>query len=141
MIEEDWNIPSEIEDCEPTANELDNIYQLLDQGGMIELKWKCPGKRAPSPMKKDEIKMMDTPEQEAKLVKEMEFDFRDDVTTPQNIRQRQTPKASAKKKTNFDIVINQMRKHGRLLVTAGTVNAPNTGSGSANVGGQAQTGT
>lgn len=119
-MEEDWCIPSEIEDCEPTAEELDSIYNLLERGGMIELKWKCPGKRrAPSPhQKKEEVKLTETPEQKAKLVKEKEFDFSDEVSLPQIRQKQQTPKTNAKKKTNFDVVINQMRKHGRLS-TAG----------------------
>lgn len=56
------------------------------------------------------------------MVKEMEFDFMDDVTLPQIRHRQQTPKSTMKKKTNFDGVINQMRKHGRL--TTGTTGSP-----------------
>lgn len=97
----------------------------------MELKWKCPGKRAPSPIRKEEVKPVETPEQKAKMVKEMEFDFMDDISLPQ-IRHRQpAPKVTMKqKKTNFDGIINQMKKHGRLTATAGA--SPQGGAPNAN---------
>ncbi|XP_063710020.1 uncharacterized protein LOC134838421 [Culicoides brevitarsis] len=117
MGDEDFCI-TELEDCEPSPEELDNIYALLDKGGMIELKWKCPGKRAPSPIRKEETKPVETPEQKAKAAKEMEFDFMDDVALPTMRQRTQTPKSTTKTKktTNFAGVLDQMKKHGRLSV-------------------------
>lgn len=117
MSDEDFCI-TEQEDCEPTPEELDAIYTLLDKGGSIELKWKCPGKRAPSPIRKEEVKPVETPEQKAKAAKEMEFDFMDDNqgNALPTMRQRtQTPKSTTKKKTtNLAGLLDQMKKHGRL---------------------------
>lgn len=96
----------------------------------MELKWTCPGKRAPSPARKEEIKSIETPEQKAKMAKEMEFDFMDDLPVPTIRHRQQTPKSVMKKKTNFDGVINQMRKHGRLSATnPGQNNANTSGTG------------
>lgn len=116
MGDEDFCI-TELDDCEPTPEELDAIYTLLDKGGFIDLKWKCPGKRAPSPIRKEETKPVETPEQKAKAAKEMEFDFMDDVSLPTMRQRTQTPKTGPKKKTtNFAGVLDQMKKHGRLSV-------------------------
>lgn len=122
MGDEDFCI-TELEDCEPTPEELDAIYTLLEKGGSIDLKWKCPGKRAPSPIRKEEAKPVETPEQKAKAAKEMEFDFMDDVSLPTMRQRTQTPKSGTKKKTtNFAGVLDQMKKHGRLSVN----NIPST---------------
>lgn len=124
MGEEEFCI-NELDDCEPSPEELDAIYTLLDKGGMIELNWKCSGKRAPSPIRKEESKPIETTEQNVKSSREMEFDFMDDVALPQMRQRNQTPKSTTKKKTttNFAGVIDQLRKHGRL-----STNPPGTPS-------------
>lgn len=47
----DWNIPcvGENEEFEPTPAELDAMYHKLAKGETIDLTWKCPGRRAPTP--------------------------------------------------------------------------------------------
>lgn len=50
---DDWSIPcmaNENEDLEPPPEELESMYQLLESGGMLELQWKCAGRRQPSPV-------------------------------------------------------------------------------------------
>uniref|UniRef100_A0A336M451 CSON010314 protein n=1 Tax=Culicoides sonorensis TaxID=179676 RepID=A0A336M451_CULSO len=128
MGEEEFCI-TELEDCEPTPEELDAIYTTLDKGGFIELQWKCPGKRAPSPIRKEEVKPIETPEQKAKAAKEMEFDFMDDVALPTMRQRTQTPKTGNKKKTtNFAGVLDQMKKHGRFSVNNTPTSTPTASS-------------
>lgn len=49
---EDWNIPCQAdnEELEPSPDELDLMYQRLNAGEPIELFWKCPGRRALTPV-------------------------------------------------------------------------------------------
>lgn len=37
------------EELEPTVEELDALYKKLEGGETIELSWKCPGRRLPTP--------------------------------------------------------------------------------------------
>lgn len=48
---EDWSFPClpDNEEFEPTADELDVMYQRLNAGEKIEIEWKCPGRRQPTP--------------------------------------------------------------------------------------------
>lgn len=34
---------------EPSPEEIDQLYTILDNGDLPEITWKCPGYRAPSP--------------------------------------------------------------------------------------------
>ncbi|XP_058116856.1 uncharacterized protein LOC131288233 [Anopheles ziemanni] len=119
MSEDDnWSVNCiETTDWMPSPDELDTAYSALENGTyVLELNWKCPGRRAPSPAKKDEPKVADNVDKEAAM-KNKEFDFMDDVALPQmRVRgQNSGPKGSAKKKTtNFAGVLDQMKKHGRL---------------------------
>lgn len=49
---EDWSYPclAENEELEPTPDELDIMYQKLSAGESMELTWKCPGRRLPTPV-------------------------------------------------------------------------------------------
>lgn len=38
------------EEVEPTPEELDKLYQKLENGESFELSWKCPGRRLPTPV-------------------------------------------------------------------------------------------
>lgn len=119
MSEDDnWSVNCiETNDWMPSPEELETAYSALENGTyVLELNWKCPGRRAPSPAKKDEPKVADNVDKEAAM-KNKEFDFMDDVALPQmRVRgQNSGPKGSAKKKTtNFAGILDQMKKHGRL---------------------------
>lgn len=39
---------------EPSPEEIDRLYSILDKGELPELNWKCPGYRSPSPEFKNE---------------------------------------------------------------------------------------
>lgn len=63
---EDWSIPcfpSE-EDLEPSAEELESMYQQIESGKIIKLQWKCPERRQPSPVSSTETEVADAPEKE-----------------------------------------------------------------------------
>lgn len=48
---DDWSIPclGPNEELEPSPEELDKMYQRLEAGDLLELNWKCPGRRLPTP--------------------------------------------------------------------------------------------
>ncbi|XP_055547918.1 uncharacterized protein LOC129731718 [Wyeomyia smithii] len=148
--DDNWSMQCcELDDLIPTPEELESGYIALENGTFpLELNWKCPGRRPPSPVQKDEPKVAEVVEKETPT-KNKEFDFMDDVALPQmRVRtQNSGPKGSAKKKTtNFAGVLDQMKKHGRLTplkdgATAGTGAAAGaTSSGaSSTTGGSATT--
>ncbi|XP_053696337.1 uncharacterized protein LOC128743733 [Sabethes cyaneus] len=137
--DDNWSMQCcELDDLIPAPEELESGYVALENGTYpLELNWKCPGRRPPSPVQKDEPKPAEIVEKE-QPTKNKEFDFMDDVALPQmRVRtQNSGPKGSAKKKTtNFAGVLDQMKKHGRLTplkdgAAGGTGNvAATTGSG------------
>lgn len=61
-ILENWCIPCVADDNEfiPAAEELDALYKRLEAGELLELSWKCPGRRLPSPATKDDSETVET---------------------------------------------------------------------------------
>uniref|UniRef100_A0A1B0DGQ5 PAXIP1-associated glutamate-rich protein 1 n=1 Tax=Phlebotomus papatasi TaxID=29031 RepID=A0A1B0DGQ5_PHLPP len=113
------------DDWEPTPEELEAAYVQLEKGAMLELEWKCPGRRKlPSPtLAEDNPPISDQTDKEASGNTQFnkEFDFMDETpltTTQMRVR---TPNATPKKKktTNFAGVLDTMKKHGRFLPTPG----------------------
>lgn len=49
---ENWSIPclADTDELEPSPDELDAMYHKLNAGETIELYWKCPGRRPPTPI-------------------------------------------------------------------------------------------
>lgn len=49
---DNWRFPclADDEELEPTPDELDAMYHKLNAGETIELTWKCPGRRLPTPV-------------------------------------------------------------------------------------------
>lgn len=47
----DWSVPclGPNEELEPSVDELDKMYLRLEAGELLELNWKCPGRRLPTP--------------------------------------------------------------------------------------------
>ena len=64
---ETWCIPSlgENEKLEPPPEELEAMYRILESGGSLELSWKSPGRRAPSPIVKVEAQVSESANEEA----------------------------------------------------------------------------
>lgn len=67
MESANWSIPciADGEDLEPSAEELEAMYQKLESGSMLDLQWKCPGRRTvPTPPSAVEVEVPVTPEKE-----------------------------------------------------------------------------
>ncbi|KAJ6632811.1 hypothetical protein Bhyg_16351 [Pseudolycoriella hygida] len=115
MESSNWSIPciADDEELEPSAEDLEAMYQKLENGSLLDLQWKCPGRRrAPTPPTAVEAEVPAAPEKEI-VSKNKEFDFMEEVAKPaMRVRPNTTPKTSAKKKTaNFAGVLDAMKKH------------------------------
>jgi len=100
---------------EPSAEEVDRLYTVLEKGELPEITWKCIGYRSPSP------EVTDKPDEDANYKPtedKSDFDFLDEASSPTlKIRKdgEDALKGSAKKKvTSLDGVINNMRRHKLL---------------------------
>ncbi|KAK9885784.1 hypothetical protein WA026_013653 [Henosepilachna vigintioctopunctata] len=120
-MSEDWNIECSDDEFkgikgtwEPPAETIDRLYNILDKGEILELKWKCPGYRMPSP----EIKEQNEDNHSEEVDNKSDFDFMDEMGAPKlKIRNKgeESLKGSAKKKTtSLDGVLNNMRRHNLL---------------------------
>lgn len=51
----EWCIPCLVdnEELEPSPEELDSLYQQIEAKEILELSWKCPGRRLPTPIGKN----------------------------------------------------------------------------------------
>ncbi|XP_058451400.1 uncharacterized protein LOC131430426 [Malaya genurostris] len=135
--DENWSMQCcEMDSLVPTPEELDSMYVALENGTFpFELNWKCPGRRPPSPVQKDEPKVAEVVEKDTPT-KNKEFDFMDDVALPQmRVRtQNSGPKGSAKKKTsNFAGVLDQIKKRLPPL-KEGSTGTGSSGSGGPSTG-------
>ncbi|XP_037938204.1 uncharacterized protein LOC119671576 [Teleopsis dalmanni] len=103
---------SEAEDCIPSAEELESYYLLLESGSIPELQWKSPGRRPLSPENVKEEPSRVTTEIEVQEPVKNDFDFSDDISTPQmRVRnQNSTPKSAKKKTANFAGVMEVLKK-------------------------------
>lgn len=125
---DDWDLPCSDDELSkagvfigkswmPDPVELEELYKSIDRTGTLNLEWKCPGRRAPSPVperKENQPEMPMSPIREEKS----DFDFMDEVS---NLRLRvrrdgeDTLRGSAKKKTtSFDGILSNMIRHKRL---------------------------
>ncbi|XP_023302415.2 uncharacterized protein LOC111684473 [Lucilia cuprina] len=104
------------DDFYPSAEELENYYNMLENGTILELEWQCPGRRPPSPDcsssgSKEQTNSTDITETQEPL-KSNDFDFSDDVAQPQmRVRsQNSTPKSVKKITANFAGVMEALKK-------------------------------
>ncbi|XP_071093498.1 uncharacterized protein [Haliotis cracherodii] len=109
----------------PDAKDILAMFEKLDKDKMLELRWKCPGRRAPSPEKGsadydvgDEEDMYsddDSKEEEIKAPEISEFDFDDFGSeasakpTPRRTPGSKTTPRSQKKVASMDNVLNKIR--------------------------------
>jgi len=92
------------------------IEDLERSNRVLELEWRCPGRREPSPV------TVNNHQQDLlndfKPKEKSDFDFMDEMSSPRLPVRRAgeaTPKGSAKKKTaSFNKVLNTMLRHRRL---------------------------
>uniref|UniRef100_A0A0A1X3Q0 Katanin p80 WD40-containing subunit B1 n=1 Tax=Zeugodacus cucurbitae TaxID=28588 RepID=A0A0A1X3Q0_ZEUCU len=105
---------SNVEEYEiPGAEELENLYMLLEKGTIPELQWQFPGRQQTNnetvAPKVEPAASANTEEEPAAKT---DFDFSDDVTQPQmRVRnQNSTPKSTKKKVANFAGVMEVLKK-------------------------------
>lgn len=125
--EEEWSIECSDEEKYETdgKNEWtlkpEDILSLIEaleaNNRVLELEWKCPGRRGPSPVPSNN-RQQDHGSQEYKTEEKSDFDFMDEMSSPRLPVRRlgeSTPKGSAKKKTaSFNGVLSTMLRHRRL---------------------------
>ncbi|KAM3956600.1 PTIP binding protein Pa1 [Aphomia sociella] len=135
---DDWDLPcsdDELSKCGitigkswmPDPAELEELYKNIENSGTLSLEWKCPGRRAPSPVpvsKTNQSEMPVSPVREEKS----DFDFMDEVNSL-NLRVRKegedTLRGSAKKKTtSFDKILSNMIRHKRIEQMEKQANTP-----------------
>ncbi|KAJ0180849.1 hypothetical protein K1T71_002934 [Dendrolimus kikuchii] len=144
---DDWDLPcsdDELSKCGvfigknwmPDPGELEELYKNIDKTGTLSLEWKCPGRRAPSPVpvsKENQSEIPVSPIREEKS----DFDFMDEVSSL-HLRVRRegedTLRGSAKKKTtSFDGILSNMIRHKRIEQMEKQANtSPSTPSSTAN---------
>ncbi|XP_066601327.1 PAXIP1-associated glutamate-rich protein 1 isoform X2 [Prorops nasuta] len=124
--EEDWSVDCsddekyEIDGKNEWTIKPEDLMLLIDSmeanKGLLNLEWKCPGRRGPSPVPSDN--QQDHSMQEYKAEEKSDFDFMDEMSSPRLPVRRageSTPKGSAKKKTaSFNGVLSTMLRHRRL---------------------------
>lgn len=101
----------------PDPNELEEFYKHIDKSGTISLDWKCPGRRAPSPVPVSKENQPEVPASPVRVEKS-DFDFMDEVSSLRLRVRREgedTLRGSAKKKTtSFDGILSNMIRHKRI---------------------------
>ncbi|XP_072163780.1 uncharacterized protein [Diadema setosum] len=116
---------------EPPVEVIVELYRKLDQEGILELTWKCPGRRPPSEEgdKEEEKELMEDVEDEEKMEisKEeipTEFDFDMDVdstaktVTPRRVLGSGQAQGSGKKRVaRMDKVLNDIFRHRKIEST------------------------
>ncbi|EZA59522.1 hypothetical protein DMN91_010704 [Ooceraea biroi] len=125
--EEEWSVEcSDDEKYEVDAKhewnmKAEDILSLIEgletNNRVLELEWKCPGRRGPSPIPSNN-RQQELGSQEYKTEEKSDFDFMDEMSSPRLPVRRvgeSTPKGSAKKKTaSFNGVLSTMLRHRRL---------------------------
>ncbi|KAI4496121.1 hypothetical protein M0802_007988 [Mischocyttarus mexicanus] len=124
--EEEWAVECSDEEkyefdskCEWTLKSEDilSLIDGLESNRLLELEWKCPGRRGPSPTPSSN-RQQEHGSQEYKPEEKSDFDFLDEMSSPRLPVRRvgeSTPKGSAKKKTaSFNGVLSTMLRHRRL---------------------------
>ncbi|XP_059051393.1 PAXIP1-associated glutamate-rich protein 1 [Achroia grisella] len=135
---DDWELPCSDDELSkagitigknwmPDPAELEELYKNIEKTGTLNLEWKCPGRRAPSPVavsKSNQLEMPVSPVREEKS----DFDFMDEVNSLKLRVRREgedTLRGSAKKKTtSFDGILSNMIRHKRIEQMEKQANTP-----------------
>ncbi|CAH0405670.1 unnamed protein product [Chilo suppressalis] len=101
----------------PNPTELEELYKIIEKNGTLNLEWKCPGRRGPSPVLVNKEKQPEMPVSPIREEKS-DFDFMDEVSSLRLRVRREgedTLRGSAKKKTtSFDGILSNMIRHKRI---------------------------
>ncbi|XP_063372777.1 PAXIP1-associated glutamate-rich protein 1A [Cydia amplana] len=137
---DDWDLPCSDDELSKAgttigknwvldASELEELYNKIDKNGTLALEWKCPGRRAPSPVNVKKEAKMEAPQSPVKEEKS-DFDFMDEVSSLRLRVRREgedTLRGSAKKKTtSFDGILSNMIRHKRIEQMEKQANTPTT---------------
>eukprot|EP00057_Strongylocentrotus_purpuratus_P035134 XP_797831.3 PREDICTED: proteoglycan 4 isoform X1 [Strongylocentrotus purpuratus] len=116
---------------EPPIDVIVDLYKKLDQDGILELSWKCPGRRPPSEegdKEEEKEEMEDVQDEEAMEISQeedpTEFDFDMDIELDSSVQKKMTPRrnigggqaqGSGKKRVaRMDKVLNDIFRHRKI---------------------------
>uniref|UniRef100_H3A842 PAXIP1 associated glutamate rich protein 1 n=1 Tax=Latimeria chalumnae TaxID=7897 RepID=H3A842_LATCH len=127
--EEDWYVVCSDEEVEnpenwsPSPNEIKRLYELIVEHGTLELQMELLPRREltpePEPEEEQSEEEPQEEQEEEKLPEPTEFDFDDELVTPNPsfMNRRRTPGSlvkSQKRKARLDKVLSDMERHKRL---------------------------
>lgn len=100
----------------PAPEQMVLLYEKLDRGETLELEWKNPGRRPPTPVAEEKPAEAEQPAAEADN-KDFDFDedFGEGLVTPQRRNPGSALKGSARKlTTSLDGVLSSMKRHREI---------------------------
>lgn len=137
---DDWDLPCSDDEISktgvfigkswmPSPAELEELYKSIEKTGTLPLEWKCPGRRAPSPVPISKDNQPEIPQSPIREEKS-DFDFMDEVSSLRLRVRREgedTLRGSAKKKTtSFDGILSNMIRHKRIEQMEKQANTPSS---------------
>ncbi|CAH4035214.1 unnamed protein product [Pieris brassicae] len=116
----------------PDPTELEELYKTIEINETINLEWRCPGRRAPSPVPVSNENQPKTMEVSPVREEKSDFDFMDEMGSL-HLRVRRegedTLRGSAKKKTtSFNGILSNMIRHKRIEQLEKQANTPTSSS-------------
>uniref|UniRef100_T1INR3 PAXIP1-associated glutamate-rich protein 1 n=1 Tax=Strigamia maritima TaxID=126957 RepID=T1INR3_STRMM len=135
--EEDWSVSCSDDEkynntsnkskvmWEPKPEEIVELYKVLSEKGILEIEWKCPGRRSPSPPPSNATLQDDSGDEnqmdEQKNVAEStEFEFDDDMAPTTALKPRRSLghaklRGSGQKRTaSLQNVVSEIIRHRKL---------------------------
>lgn len=93
-----------------------SLYEKLDRNEPVELEWKCPGRREPTP---DVTEEPEEEEKEDEVKLQIKDEYSDFEVEKGQLKLRPSgdvgPRGSAKKKTtSLDAILSNMERHRRM---------------------------
>lgn len=126
--QDDWVAEcSDDENYKLTPTDIIELYQRIGRGENLELEWKCPGRRSPTPERneenvaiKEEVNGESITEHRVVVA---EFDFDElaisdaaSAITPRrsSVGSVKTPRSNQKRVAQLDKIMNDMRRHRKM---------------------------
>ncbi|VVC87013.1 unnamed protein product [Leptidea sinapis] len=141
VVGDDWELPCSDDEISksgitvgkswmPDPAELEELYKTIEITGTINLEWKSPGRRAPSPVAVSNDNQPEAMQTSPAREEKSDFDFMDEVSSLRLRVRREgedTLRGSAKKKTtSFDGILSNMIRHKRIEQLEKQANTPNS---------------
>ncbi|XP_015921007.1 PAXIP1-associated glutamate-rich protein 1 [Parasteatoda tepidariorum] len=110
------------ESWEPSPQEILNMYEILESNSVLELEWRCPGRRSPSvnSNKSDLLEKGSISDEDSnKQVEPNEFDFDDEFGSERpslklSARKRNNATSAQKRVARLDKVMFDIQRHRKL---------------------------